>query len=148
MQSASGAGMFPGKMAQARVVRSQARPAERVLASLLNSLCYPRAPRYLLSVIGPSSSWAGQQGPHPLPWPQHPRRPGMKAGASSQTHLVSPTTTCQQYLLKPPHLLPPVSKKVCSTHTHTLTQPKSSTTRLFKNECLHFQRPGQGKSAS
>lgn len=65
-KSACGAGMFPGKTAQAGIVRSQARPAERVLASLLNSLCSVRAPRYLLcSVLAAPGQASRGPGPHP-----------------------------------------------------------------------------------
>lgn len=94
-KSASGAGMFPGKMAQARhreipgqaCGKSPRLPAEFPLL---------REGTSLSSVFCPSSSRAGQQGPRPPPRPPHQRGHGVRAGTSSPTHLDSPTTACQQ----------------------------------------------------
>lgn len=139
------AGMFGGKLADAGVVRSWARLAEGILASLLNSLCYLWVPGYFL--LFPVLAVTGQASKSPTThrsprirqriWDDSWGQPG---GAA-----LSSTTALQQRLLKPPHLLPPVSKKVCSTHAHS--RPKSSTASLFKNECLQFPRSGRGKLA-
>lgn len=137
--------MFGGKLADAGVVRSRAKLVEGILASLLNSLCYLWVPGYFL--LFPVLAVTGQASKSPTThrsprirqriWDDSWGQPGGAAPSS--------TTALQQRLLKPPHLLPPVSKKVCSTHAHS--RPKSSTASLFKNECLQFPRSGRGKLA-
>lgn len=103
------------------VPRSQARPVQGNQASLLSFLCYSGHLVMLLFSAPAVSRWAGQQGPHIPPCPQHqPENPdgswGQPVDTTRFTHhspsviapsASSPSSSFQESLL---HSL---------THTHT-----------------------------
>lgn len=140
-----GLGCFHGKVSHAPATKSQARPAEGNLASLLNFLCYSG---HLVVFLFPVLAATGQAGraPHASLPPAPGREPGGEPGPEG-THRVSSTAAHLSQLLKPPRLLPPVSKKSLLhslTHAHT---PQILHHKLVQNERLQFSRSGRGKAA-
>lgn len=95
-------------------------------------------------------SWQprGRQGePHTPPCPRlQAENPGESRGQRGHTAFHPPRPICPSSLSLLVSFLQ-FPRKVCSTHSLTLTHPKSSTTSLFKNERLQFSRSGRGKAA-
>lgn len=106
---------------------------KRVLASLLNSLCYVRAPSdRLVSVPCPSSCWAGQPGPHAPPGPQHQRAWGESWGRLTDTsfHQPQPISSSSLSLLISFLQFPRKSAPLTHTHSHNRNPPPHACSQM------------------
>lgn len=111
---------FHGKVSHARAEKCQARSAKETLPC-----CWifsaTQGTRSFSSVSCPGSHWAGGQSPTRLPARSSRQRTRVEPGPAGTRHVPSTAAHLSQ-LLKPPRLLPPVSKKSLLhslTHAHT-----------------------------